>query len=104
MNTTNYQQLEMQPHLRLRVELSLTQTLMLLSKTDDTRWLVHIPGDVPDIEVFGRVHHKELTKPVHKSGATAQGLLTVHTPVVIDRAPVDLHDWQIASIAPHSDG
>jgi len=40
---------------------------MLLSETYNARRLVHITRDVPDVEIFGRVHYKELAEPVHEA-------------------------------------
>ena len=40
---------------------------MLLAEVDDARWLVHVSRDVPDVEVFSRVHNKELAQSVHET-------------------------------------
>ena len=92
-------------YLRLRIEFAITKTVVLLAETDDAGWLIHIPRNVPNVEVLRRVHHKELTEPIHKAGAATEGLLTLACPVVIvHRTPINLHNRQRACIAPNSDG
>ena len=89
--------------LRLRIEFALTQTVVLLAETYDAGGLVHVPRNVPNVEVLRRVHHEELAQAVHEAGAAAEGLLALAA-VIVHRAPINLHDWQRACIAPHSDG
>ena len=91
--------------LRLRIEFALTQTVVLLAETDDAGRLIHIPRNVPNVEVLRRVHHEELAQSVHEAGAAAQGLLTLAaSSVIVHRAPINLDNRKRACIAPHSDG
>ena len=76
---------------------------MLGAEVDDSGWLVHAPVDVPDVEVFGRVHNEELAKSVHKARCSPHGLRVLRS-VVVNRAPIDLYDWQFARVAPDSNG
>jgi len=77
---------------------------MLLSETYNARWLVHITSDVPDVEILSCVHHKELAKAVHETRrATHWALVPRLSAIIVDRAPVNLHDWQLARIAPYGD-
>lgn len=91
-------------HLRLRVEFRIAEAVVLLRETDHARRFVHVSRDVPNVEIFCRVHHKELAQPVHEASAALQGLLALVAPIVVHRTPIDLHDWQWACIAPHCDG
>ena len=80
---------------------------MLRGKRDDTRRLVHAPSDVPNVEVFGGVHNKELAEAVHETGGASLVLVrsaTLVACVVVHCAPVYLNDWKLAGIAPDSDG
>ena len=65
---------------------------MLLAEADDASWLVHVPRDVPNVEVLRGVHDEELAKAVHETGGAPSRLLVVR-PIIKHRAPVDLHNW-----------
>lgn len=76
---------------------------MLGAEVDDSGWLVHAPVDVPDVEVLCRVHHEEFAKSVHKARRSSHPL-RVFRSVIVNCAPIDLHDWQFARVAPDSNG
>jgi len=44
---------------------------VLLSEIDDTRGLIHIPRNVPDVEIFCRVHDEELAETIHEASIAA---------------------------------
>ena len=75
---------------------------MLGGEADCSGGSIHAAVDVPDVEVLRRVHHEELAQAVHETGR-APGVLFA-LPVVVDSAPIYLHDWQLACIAPDGDG
>ena len=76
---------------------------MFLAEAYYTGRFVHIPRDIPYVEVLSCVHDKELAQTVHETGG-APCRLGVILPIVIHRAPVDLDDGPRAGIAPHGDG
>ena len=78
---------------------------MLLAKTDYAGRFIHVPCNIPNVEVLRRVHHKELTEPIHEAGAATEGLLTLASPaIIVHRTPINLNNRQRACIAPNSDG
>ena len=89
-------------YLRLGVEANLAETVVLLGEVDDTGWLVHAAIDVPNVEVLGRVHHKELAKAVHET-LCASHRRTLVSSIVVDSTPLYSNNWQLACIAPKSD-
>ena len=90
-------------YLRLRVQFGITQTLMLLAETDNAGWLIHIPRNVPNVEILRRVHHKELTESIHESSASLQCFFTfTASTIIVDCAPIDLYNGQGGRVAPHS--
>ena len=44
---------------------------MLLAETDNAGRLIHIPRNIPNVEVLGRVHHEKLTEAIHEAGLSA---------------------------------
>ena len=76
---------------------------MFGAEVDHSSRLVHVPRDVPNIEIFSRIHHEELAKAVHKA-RRAPHLFLVFRTIVINRAPVYLYNWKFARVAPDSDG
>ena len=76
---------------------------MLLAEAYHTGRFVHVPRDVPYVEVLSCVHDKELAQAVHETGGAPSRLRFI-LPIVIHRAPVDLDDGSRASIVPHGDG
>ena len=76
---------------------------MFLVELYNTCWLVHIPVDIPYVEILSCVHDEELAQAVHKTGGTPCRLCIIR-PIVIHRAPVDLDDGPRAYVAPHGDG
>ena len=76
---------------------------MFGAEVDHSSRLVHVPRDVPNIEIFSRIHHEELAKAVHKA-RRAPHLFLVFRAIVINRAPVYLYNWKFARVAPDSDG
>ena len=76
---------------------------MFLVELYNTCWLVHIPRDIPYVEILSCVHDEELAQAVHKTGGTPCCLCIIR-PIVIHRAPVDLDDGPRAYVAPHGDG
>ena len=75
---------------------------MFLVELYNTCWLVHIPRDIPYVEILSCVHDEELAQAVHETGG-APSRLRVILPIVVHRAPVDLDDGPRAGVAPHSD-
>ena len=77
---------------------------MLRAEGNHPRWFVHAPSDVPNVKVLSSVHDEELAEAVHE----ARGVLFFVSPlaaaVVVHCAPVDLHDRQLAGIAPEGNG
>ena len=76
---------------------------MLLAEAYHTGRFVHVPRDVPYVEVLSCVHDEELAQAVHETGG-APSRLRVILPIVVHRAPVDLDDGPRAYVAPHGDG
>ena len=76
---------------------------MFLVELYNTCWLVHIPRDIPYVEILSCVHDEELAQAVHKTRCTPCRLSVIR-PIVVHRAPVDLDDGPWAGIAPHGDG
>ena len=89
-------------HLRLGVEVALAEAVVLAAEADHACRLVHAARYVPDIEVLACVHDKELAQAVHEARLAGRQLLIL--PIVIHRAPVDLHDRELACVAPDGDG
>ena len=66
---------------------------MLLTKTDDASRFIHVSCNIPNVEVLRRVHHKELTEPIHEAGTATEGLLTLACPaVIVNRTPINFHN------------
>ena len=76
---------------------------MFLVELYNTSRFVHIPIDIPYIEVLSCVHDEELAQTVHETRG-APCCLRVIRPIVIHRAPVNFDDRPRAGIAPHGDG
>jgi len=72
---------------------------MFLAKLYCASWLVRVFSKIPDLEVLGRVHHEELAQSVHETCCTPCRLALTLT-IVVDCAPLDLDNGQLAGIAP----
>jgi len=76
----------------LRVEADLAETFVLLTEVDHSGWLVHAPVDIPNVEVFCRVHHEELAQTVHETLSTPYRLRVIRS-IVVNSTPLNAHDW-----------
>ena len=75
---------------------------MFLVELYNTSRFVHIPRDIPYIEVFCCVHDKELAQAVHEARLAGRQFFIL--PIVEHRTPVDLDDRELACVAPDGDG
>jgi hypothetical protein len=43
------------------------KAVMLLIEANHAGWFVHVPRDIPNIEVLSSIHHEEFAKAVHET-------------------------------------